>query len=168
MRALLERPKLEDHPFVAGASLEFIQELAKVQKEVGFKSGEILFRKGDYADKFFLVLEGAVEIEIEGNQNKPKVIVQTLGPGDLVGWSWLFEPYCWHFSARAKTDGKALCVNGPSLLVSAETNHEFGYELMKRLSRNLIHRLVAVSDALADRRKNTKDPEQEFPSTTIN
>ena len=27
--------------------------------------------------------------------------VQTIGPGDALGWSWLFAPHRWHFTARA-------------------------------------------------------------------
>ena len=27
--------------------------------------------------------------------------IQSVGDGDLLGWSWLVPPYRWHFGARA-------------------------------------------------------------------
>ena len=153
MKALLERPKLEDHPFMAEASSEFIQEIAKAQEEVSLMPGQVLFHKGGYADNFYLLLEGEVEIYLEGCDIKGNEHVLTLGEGDLVGWSWLYPPYCWHFSARVKKQVKALRVHAPSLLIAAETNHDFGYELMKRLSRNLLRRLDALSKVLEHQRR---------------
>jgi len=141
MNRLLARPKLEDHPFVAGAGGDFISELARFNEEIEFKAGDVFFHEGDYADKFYLILEGKVSIEAEMSSGQKSVAIQTVDAGDALGWSWLFPPYTWHFSARACTDGKAIVLEAPNLMVHAENDPAFGYELMKRLSREVIRRL---------------------------
>jgi CRP-like cAMP-binding protein len=76
--------------------------------------------------------------------------VQTLGAGDVLGWSWLFPPFAWHFQARAIEPASAVALSGASLLVNAERNHDFGYELMKRVAQVVIRRLQAARKQLLD------------------
>jgi hypothetical protein len=62
----------------------------------------------------------------------------------VLGWSWLFSPFVWHLQGRAIEPTIAVVLDGGHLLVVAERNHEFGYELMKRVSQVVIHRLQAA------------------------
>jgi hypothetical protein len=71
--------------------------------------------------------------------------IQTLEAGEVLGWSWLFPPFVWHFRAKALTTPTHLIVlDGAHLLVAAERNAGFGYALMKRVGQILIHRLQAT------------------------
>jgi CRP-like cAMP-binding protein len=139
---------LEDHPFVAGASPEFVRELARFDEPVEFEEGELLFHQRDYVDKFYLLMAGKVNIELHAAGSSHHIVIQRLGFGDVIGWSWLFAPFCAHFTARAASQGSAIRFNGPALLVKAEENPAFGYELMKRMAAHLIRRLVATSERL--------------------
>jgi CRP/FNR family transcriptional regulator, cyclic AMP receptor protein len=47
-----------------------------------------------------LIEEGSVIITTR-MPTYSQIVIQTLGTGDAVGWAWLFEPYTWHFDARA-------------------------------------------------------------------
>jgi CRP/FNR family transcriptional regulator, cyclic AMP receptor protein len=92
---------------------------------------------------------------------KPAVVLQTLGPGDILGWSWLYPPFQWHFTARAKEYCEMIELNAASLLIRAEENPVFGYELLKRVSLQLIQRLRAFRDRLVQlNRQNTVDNRQ--------
>jgi hypothetical protein len=57
-------------------------------------------------------------------------------------WSWLFPPLRGIFK-RATQTTRVICCNGSRLLVEAEEDHNFGYELMERVSQIVIHRLQA-------------------------
>ena len=57
-----------------------------------FKAGETILHEGDSANRFYLILEGQVELESRAVEGET-VRIQTLGPGDVLGWSWLF-PRC--------------------------------------------------------------------------
>ena len=74
------------------------------------------------------------------------VAVQVIGPGDVLGWSWLFPPYYWHFDARALVPTTAIFFYGTRLREQCEADHDLGYELMKRVTAVVIRRLQATRE----------------------
>ncbi|MCC6792080.1 MAG: Crp/Fnr family transcriptional regulator, partial [Thermomicrobiales bacterium] len=69
--------------------------------------------------------------------------IQTLGPGDILGWSWLFPPYRWHFDARVLTPTSTLEFNGACLRQQCDDDPALGYDIMKRVAQTMIERLQA-------------------------
>ncbi len=59
------------------------------------------------------------------------VVIDTIGDGDLIGWSWLFPPYVWHFTARATQPTAAIFFYGTVLREYCERDHTLGFELLK-------------------------------------
>jgi CRP-like cAMP-binding protein len=112
-------------------------------RAASFGSGEVLFREGEPANSFYLIRSGRIALEAcevaDGT-----VSIQTLGPGEVLGWSWLFPPFVWHLRARTLEPTDAVVLDGAHLLVAAERDHDFGYELMKRVAQVVIHRLQAT------------------------
>jgi CRP/FNR family cyclic AMP-dependent transcriptional regulator len=78
------------------------------------------------------------------------VTLQTLGEGDLLGWSWLFPPYIWQFDARAQEDVRATAFDGACLRTKCDADPALGYDLMKRLARLVSSRLEATRRQLLD------------------
>jgi CRP/FNR family transcriptional regulator, cyclic AMP receptor protein len=76
--------------------------------------------------------------------------VQTLGPGDPVGWSWLVPPHRWHFDCHVLDHAEALVLEAPWLLKECERDHELGYQLLRRLVGTLSSRLAATRLQLLD------------------
>lgn len=120
-------------------------------------AGEVVFREGEPANRFYLIEEGHVLIEACSPRHV-NVPVQTLGPGDALGWSWLFEPFTWSFQARAVEPVKLLVIDAAHLLRLSNENHEFGYELMKRLARVVICNLQATRRRLVEMAVDDKHP----------
>jgi CRP/FNR family cyclic AMP-dependent transcriptional regulator len=131
------------HPFLNGLSEEDFELAIKGAKEVEFQPGEIIFREGDPANRFFLIRTGKVVLEAHDRGTKP-LFIQEIGGGEVLGWSWLFPPFCWHFEARVLETTQALVLDGGHLLVASEENHDFGYRFMKRISQIVIQRLQAT------------------------
>ena len=138
---------ITDHPFFHGMKPEHLAMLTDGANAVQFKVGDVLFREGEPANQFYLIGSGKIALEAhepaDGN-----TLVQTLGAGDVLGWSWLFPPFVWHFQARAVEPTNAIVLSGARLLVAAERDHDFGYELMKRVVKVVIHRLQAARKQL--------------------
>ena len=68
-------------------------------------------------------------------------MIETIGAGDLLGWSWMFPPYVWHFTARAVEPTTAIVFYGTILREYCERDHSLGYELLKRISAVMVKRL---------------------------
>jgi CRP/FNR family cyclic AMP-dependent transcriptional regulator len=131
------------HPFLKGMSGDHLKIFDDASMSVQFEPGEVIFRESEPANRFYLIHTGEVELEtaIEG---KGLVSIQKLGPGDVLGWSWLFPPYYWHFNARALQRTTATFYYGTRLRETCDQNHDFGFETMKRISAVLLQRLQST------------------------
>ena len=105
--------------------------------------GDVIFREGDSANRFYLVQDGKVALESSQREYDP-VLIENIGPGDVLGWSWLFPPYYWHFGARAVEPTEAIFFYGTHLREQCENDHELGYELLKRMTSVVIQRLQST------------------------
>jgi CRP-like cAMP-binding protein len=76
--------------------------------------------------------------------------VLTLGPGDALGWSWLFPPQQWHFSASAAERTELIEFDAATLRDKAEENCLFANELLKRVATLLLDRLQSTRTQLID------------------
>ena len=52
-----------------------------------FEAGTFLAREDEPANHFFIVREGKAALEIQAPTGS--LLIETIGSGDLVGWSWL-------------------------------------------------------------------------------
>jgi CRP/FNR family transcriptional regulator, cyclic AMP receptor protein len=135
------------HPFLAGLPPEHIALLLREAKQVEFAPNDVIFREGDPANRFYLIQTGRIALESRAG-GRGMVLIHQLGDGDVIGWSWLFAPFAWHFQARALQPTRAVICDAANLLEMCEENHDIGYELMKRVSRMLIRRLQATRKQL--------------------
>jgi CRP/FNR family cyclic AMP-dependent transcriptional regulator len=114
-----------------------------------FAAGAELFREGGRADRFFLIREGSVALELDA-PGRGTLVIETLQAGEVVGWSWLFEPYRWQFDARAREPIRAVAFDGACLRGKCEADHELGYQLMRRFAGSITERLQATRLQLLD------------------
>lgn len=134
--------RVAEHPFFRSMAPDHLSLVAKGVVEGSFATNQILFHENAPADRFFLIESGRVALGWHTPEGK-LILVQTLGPGEVIGWSWLFPPFTWHFQARATEPTRTLMLDGGQLLVAAEENPQFGYELMRRIAQMVITRLHA-------------------------
>lgn len=132
--------RLRAHPFLKGMSEAHLLALVDCAMPTSFMAGQKIFSEGDVANRFYLLEAGEVTLLSEKSPHE-HVVIQTLGPGDVLGWSWLFPPYYWHFSAEAKTPVNAIFFYGTRLRDRCEQDPALGYEVMKRVSEIVIKRL---------------------------
>lgn len=74
-------------------------------REVSFAMGERIFDEGGRADRFWIIHTGTVALAVHVPGRRAAVI-ETLGAGEMLGWSWLVPPHHWHLEPRPA----ALCV----------------------------------------------------------
>jgi CRP-like cAMP-binding protein len=136
-------------PALAGLDPRQVDLVAGCGRTGHFAAGELLFCAGEAADDFFLIRHGAVGLELVVPQHD-SLTIETLHDGELLGWSWLFEPHRWTFDAHAVQDTSVVVFDGACLRGKCESDHELGYQLMRRFAAVLIDRLQATRLQLLD------------------
>ena len=136
-------PRVAFHPFLAGMSRTQLALLTDCAVATHFKKGQTILHEGEFANRFYLIESGRVALESGADFGEP-VVIETIGPGDLLGWSWVFPPYIWQFTARAVDSTTAIFFYGTILREYCEKDHSLGYELFKRMSVVMMKRLQAA------------------------
>ena len=136
-------PRLAEHPFLRGLSREQKTLLTDCALPARFRAGEIIFREGEKAARFYLITSGKVALESSAVTGQP-VVIETIGSGDLLGWSWMMPPHRWHFTARALAPTEAIFFANPILRQYCERYPSLGGELHKRMSEVMMKRLQAA------------------------
>lgn len=140
---------LRKHPFISDLEDKYLQTLLSCATNVTYSDGDHLFREGEEATKFFLIRTGKVALELHASE-RGTIRILTIGPGEVLGWSWLISPYRWHFDAIAVEDVRAFALDGKCLRTKCENDHDFGYEMYKRFSQVLENRIKATRLQLLD------------------
>ena len=140
---------LQDVPIFQGLSPEALELLSGCASNTRFADDDVLFREGDDANTFYVIRHGRVALETFVPARGP-VTIETIDPGEVIGWSWLFAPYRWHFDARALTVVRATVFDGVCLREKCESDPALGYTLMGRFAQVLIDRLQSTRVRLLD------------------
>jgi CRP/FNR family cyclic AMP-dependent transcriptional regulator len=100
-----------EHPLFAALTPHQATVVAGCASNVVFDEGETIFHAGDKADTFYLLRHGRVALDLHAGE-RGSLTIETLGPGELLGWSWLIPPYRWQFDARAVDLVRAVAFDG--------------------------------------------------------
>jgi CRP/FNR family cyclic AMP-dependent transcriptional regulator len=147
---MVESEKIvREHPFFEGMDPDLMKTICTCATTVHYEPQEMIYREGDEANQALLIREGKVAIEIFSAE-RGSLIIQTVGPGEVLGWSWLFSPFTRRFDTRALESTVAVALDGRFLREKAEEDHRLGYELLKRFSRVVVERLQATRLQLLD------------------
>ena len=134
---------LTESRFFKGLKKEYLELLTGCASNVRFDAGEFILRTGEAANACYLIRQGKVAIEVLAPK-RGSIIIQTLGEGEVLGWSWLVRPYQWQFDARAVEMTRAIALDGECLRRKSEEDCCLGYELLKRFSELMVERLEAA------------------------
>lgn len=140
---------LSAHEFFKGLNEDFITLLSEYATERQVKKGEVLFQPGKPANRFYLLRNGRVSVQVPALVG-PALELQVLGENQILGWSWLIPPYRWNFLARAVEDTDLLEFDGSAILERCEKDPKFGYELFKRFTALMSERLDAARQKMMD------------------
>lgn len=133
----------------ASLSAEHRSRLMALARDVHFPEGARLFSEGAYADRFWIVRSGAVTLDIQV-PGRGAVVIDSLGHGELVGWSWLFPPYRWQLGAEAMTPVRTHEFDAPTMLRMMDADPVFASSVNHWVGRVLSHRLQAARIRLLD------------------
>jgi CRP/FNR family transcriptional regulator, cyclic AMP receptor protein len=137
-------------PFLEGMNNRHIRILASCASRIHFERGTIVFRQGETANRFYLIGDGTIELEAAVDSGERRILAGTIGRGGVLGWSWLFPPYEWQFTARALTPAYGIFFYGTLLREHCEADPSLGFELFKRMGREMVTRLQSARRRLLE------------------
>jgi len=138
--------------FFKGLSPAQLHALAENARQTWFEAGEVIFRDGDPANRFYLIVEGKVAFESLAGGGRT-ALLQNIGAGELLGWSWIFAPYIWRVRARALEPTEAIFFYGTRLLYQCDADHDLGYEMFKRVAEVMMRRLQTTRELLMQKQR---------------
>jgi CRP-like cAMP-binding protein len=137
------------HPLLAGLPGDMASLVTGCARNVAVATGKHLLVEGEPADALYLLRRGRVSLEVQVPGQEP-LALDILGPGAVVGWSWLFPPYRWRFDARAIEPVGAIVVDAGCFRAKLESDPTFGYALVMRFASIMLDRLQATRLRLLD------------------
>ena len=141
---------LRKQPFVASLQPWQIDRLVALATQVQFDGDSLIFKEGDHCLQFYVIESGRVALE----SITPDGIfrVDTLGPGDEMGWSSLLAGTGRHFQARALGAVTAVAFAGEDLLHYCRTDPNLGVNILLRLLEVVSGRLQATRMLMLEQR----------------
>jgi CRP-like cAMP-binding protein len=135
--------------FLSGFSEEDLGALARIAEVVEWPAGAVLFREGQKHPQIYLIVEGSVALEARVAPETTKRL-QTVGRGELLGWSPLLDQREMTGTARALGPTRAVAIDGRQLGALCEHDPRLGYRVMRRTAQALARRLSATRLQLLD------------------
>jgi CRP/FNR family transcriptional regulator, cyclic AMP receptor protein len=140
---------LGSHPFFAGLNDASIAELAGCALNQHVRAGDYLFREGDAAEHFYVIMRGQIALELF-SPNAGALILDTAGDGEVLDWPWLIPPYRWMYDARATQPTSVVCLESACLRGKCDADPQLGYEFVQRVAQVMYDRLLAARVRLLD------------------
>jgi CRP-like cAMP-binding protein len=138
---------LKSSGFLSGVDAAEREILVKIARREQFKTGQSILRQGEKADGFYVIEKGRVSLDY-ALPHQRHIEIQQLGPGEVLGWSWLSEPYQWKFGATALDDVTADFFPSADVRAQCARHPNLGYILMERIALALMERLQATRHKL--------------------
>jgi CRP-like cAMP-binding protein len=140
---MLVLDKLDKLNFCKGLSPEYQFRLFAAGEIKAYQPGERLFFEGQSSQEIYVLADGEVALEtsIPGQDPMP---FQTVGQGELLGWSPVLGLGVMSATARAITPCYALALNVDEILSWSDKDPKFVLEFMRRVAMTLARRLNAT------------------------
>ena len=134
---------LAAHPFLHGMSHGHLAVLADAASDVTFPAKHRLFEDDHGATRFWLIQSGHVTLDLHV-PGRGRMNIESIGMGELLGWSWLFPPYKWAFGAVAASPVEAFEFDARTVRARCAADPVLGYEVTRRVARVLSKRLQST------------------------
>lgn len=140
---------LASHPFLEGMDRELLRRLVPWAAPSMFYAGARVFSEGGTANRFWLIRDGRVALDtyVPGHG---EVVVETIGHGSVLGWSWLFAPYRWDLGATAVVPTLTVELDAAEVAALCTSDPLLGNELYRRFMAVVIDRLQTTRLRLLD------------------
>lgn len=149
---------LATHPFLADMDEQHLTRLSYWSRRTVFHAGSRIFSEGRTADRFWLIRNGSIRLDATAQGSEEgcdgDIVVETIGSGTVLGWSWLFPPYRWYFSATALEPVLAIEFDAAGVRRLCDSDPALGYDLTRRFMAVVVERMQSTRMRLLDQHRS--------------
>jgi CRP-like cAMP-binding protein len=127
--------------------------LAKNESDLlRIQAGEVIFKEGDPGDMVYVVLDGSVELRVNGH------LVETVGPGGILGEMALIEQAPRVATASAKTACDLQPISEGRFMSMIQQTPHFALQIMKVIASRLRRMNARLTETKKKRAPSAKRP----------
>ena len=132
------------YKYFSSISNEQLTKLASFAEEVEFEAGHYFHQEGDDIGKVYIVVEGDISLITSLPQQDKEVVINTMGAGDVFGWTSLLPPYTAGSGAKSASKCTLIEFESTKLREKFEGDYKFGYLMMIKIAQIIRERLDAI------------------------
>ena len=118
-------------PLFSAASKQELAEIASIADEIDLPEGKVLIKEGDTGREFFVLMDGEVEVERDGQS------LGRRGAGDFIGEISLLEDIPRTATVTAVTSVRLFVLTAQSFRSVVEAQPEVENKVLRTLARRL-------------------------------
>ena len=119
-----------------GVSQRFITRIANASEEQNYKADSIIFRRGEQASYFYVLVSG----EVHGEMGAEETLAVDK-PGEIFGWSAMVAPYAYTGTARCVKDTRVIKISRDLIEEVINEHPAEGLAVLKNLAAIIAGRL---------------------------
>ena len=144
---------LKEIDLFKGIDPEVMEEIVTICSLESYVKDTLLFKKGEVADRLYILEEGSVKLIIE---NGGSITYNLTDPGEVFGWSSVVESGLYTASGICTADVKVVKIEREKLDKLFHLHPDVGFTVLKRLAGIISERLSnAYRDLLSARGQDT-------------
>ncbi len=140
--------ELEEVAFLRELGERYFNQLAQIAHLKEFRRGSVIFHEGQEAPFIYFILSGKVSLEVI-EPGYGAIEVETLGPGELLGWSPALGGHAMTATAIALTRGRLAALDATRVLALCEEEPRFGVAFLRQVGLIVSERLRCTRRTLA-------------------
>ncbi|MFI8100759.1 cyclic nucleotide-binding domain-containing protein [Streptomyces sp. NPDC086023] len=134
---------------LAALPAEERERLMALARDTLMPAGTRVFEEGEEADRFWVLRSGTVALDVQV-PGRGRAVVETVGAGGLLGWSWLCPPRQWHLGAETREPTRAWMFDAAAVRDLCAVRPTLGLALVTLVAETIGERLRATRTRLLD------------------
>jgi CRP-like cAMP-binding protein len=140
--------ELENTWFIRKLNAAHLNDLARIATRKECSPGTVLFEEGQDSPFIYCVLRGEVSLQVKEPYGE-SVEIDTVGPGEVLGWSPVFGRHSMTASAHAATECQLAVFEVKRINELFERDPHFGLAFLRQVGLGVSERLRSTRRALA-------------------
>lgn len=132
---------------VTGLPTAFFKELMGLGETVTFKSNQTIFKEGEEAKYFYILINGKIDISVGETGHTVYTVTH---PGEVFGWSCVLGRTHYSATAECKEQSKVAKIKAEDVIQFLERDPHKGIVFYRSVAKILVNRLMQLYELISE------------------